>query len=264
MYLLTIIRTECFGNCTREICMNSEPEWGSAHSIAHSNLLCIWGLSMNSIPLCSPTEVLHRKAMNKTAQCRSVCASSPTCSCHIRHTGRQAELLTHLARGMTGKMTWWVGRRGERDREGGKSFGSRGRAHNEAAVGFRFIVFNGFWRQKCRLHSGDRLPSSISFIIHIRIPPQQDLSSCHYRLTARSLSTALWSPPSGFVEAPTPETHTGFNTPVSPQSSTLFVGCVDAFIGLKQLLCSLPAVYSHTQAVIPLLTTVCGHVMQSL
>lgn len=70
----------------------------------------------------------------------------------------------------------------------------------------------------------------------------------------------LVSPLSGFAEAPTPETHTGFNTPVSPQSSALFVRCVDAFIGLKWLLCSLPAVYS--QAVIPLLTPVCGLVMQ--
>lgn len=75
-----------------------------------------------------------------------------------------------------------------------------------------------------------------------------------------SLHYPLVSPPSGFAEAPTPETHTGFNTPVSPQSSALFVRCVDAFIGLKWLLCSLPAVYS--QAVIPLLHTVCGLVMQ--
>lgn len=113
------------------------------------------------------------------------------------------------------------------------------------------------------MHSGDRLPISISFIIHIRIP-QKDLSSSYYLLTAFSLYYPLVSPPSGFAEAPTPETHTGFNTPVSPQSSALFALCVDAFIGLKRLLCCLPAIYSYIQAVIPLLTKVCGHIMQFL
>lgn len=54
-----------------------------------------------------------------------------------------------------------------------------------------------------------------------------------------SLRYPLVSPSSGFAESPTPETHTGFNTPVSLQSSALFAQCVDVFIGLRQLLCRL-------------------------
>lgn len=54
-----------------------------------------------------------------------------------------------------------------------------------------------------------------------------------------SLRYPLVCPSSGFAESPTPETHTGFNTPVSLQSSALFAQCVDAFIGLRRLLCHL-------------------------
>lgn len=123
------------------------------------------------------------------------------------------------------------------------------------------FVFDGFWRHKCRLRSGDKLPPCISFIIHIWIPSSEritiiPLSSC----SSLHLSITLWSLPHPGLQRLPRQRHTGFNTPVSPQSAALFVRCVDAFIGLKWLLCSLPAVYS--QAVIPLLTTVCGLVMQ--
>ena len=53
-------------------------------------------------------------------------------------------------------------------------------------------------------------------------------------------------------------------TRLSPHKAPHCLLRVDAFIGLKLLLCIMPAVYSHTQAVIPPLTTVCGHVMQSV
>lgn len=91
--------------------------------------------------------------------------------------------------------------------------------------------------------------------------PQKELPSSHYLLAAHSISPLPFGlfPHPGLQRLPR-QRHTGFNTPVSPQSAALFVRCVDAFIGLKWLLCSLPAVYS--QAVIPLLTTVCGLVMQ--
>lgn len=138
---------------------------GKCLRAAHSNLFCIWGF--NTTPLCSPTEALHRKTVNKTPQCRSLCASSPTCSCHGRRTGRWVELLTHLAHD---KKTDMTGRTGG-DGEGGKSLGRWECICNKAALGFHFIVLGGFWRQMCRLHSGDRLPLCISFIIHIRIPP---------------------------------------------------------------------------------------------
>lgn len=198
----------------------------------------------------------------KTSQRRSLCASAPTCSCHSRHTGKWAELLTHLVVKITCQGE--CGRRGDGETEDGNSLG-RLEAMCNKAVGFHLIIFDGFRRQKCRSYSGDRLPSSISFIIHIRIPPQKDLSpSIIFLQLSLSPSATLWSlPPSGFAEAPTPETHTGFNTPVSPQSSLLFVRCVDVFMGLKLLLCSLPAVCSRTQAAMTQLTTVCGHVMQS-
>lgn len=46
-----------------------------------------------------------------------------------------------------------------------------------------------------------------------------------------------------FAEAPVPEPHTGFHTPISLQSSTVFAWCVDAFIGLTCLLYWLPVFY---------------------
>lgn len=129
---------------------------------------------------------------------------------------------------MTERMTC----RGERGRrfEKGRAF-----IYIKAALRFHPIVFDGFWRQKCWLHSGDRLPSSISFIIHIRIPPQKDLSSSYYLLTVPSLSLLPFglSPIRVRRVSHARDTHTGFNTPVSPQSSALFARCVDVFIGLS-------------------------------
>lgn len=87
---------------------------GKCLQAAHINLFCIWGF--NTTPLCSPTEALHRKAVNKTPRRRSLRASSPTCSCHSRRTGRRAELLTHLAHDRENDMTGKVERAWGRER----------------------------------------------------------------------------------------------------------------------------------------------------
>lgn len=113
---------------------------GKCLQAVHSNLFFIWGF--DTTPLCFPTEALHRKAVNKTPQRRSLPARSPTCSCHSRRTGRRAELLTHLAHDRENDMTGEEGR--WRDREGGKSLGRWEGMYNEAALGFHLIVFDGF------------------------------------------------------------------------------------------------------------------------
>ncbi len=226
---------------------------GKRLQASYSNLFCIWGF--NTTLLCFPTEALHRKTANKTPRRRPLHESSPTCSCHSRRTGRWAELLTHSL--MSGKMTWRGGRGGRFEKE-------RGNIH-WSSTRIPLHCFRRLWKTKVQI--AFRRQTSFIYILHYPYPNSSSegliivlLSS--YRLL--SLCYPLVSPPSGFVESPTPETHTGFNTPVSPQSSALFARCVDVFIGLKQLLCSLPAVYSHTQVVIPLITIVCGHVMQPM
>ena len=109
---------------------------GKCSQAARCNLFCIWGF--NTTTLCSPTEALHRKAVNKTPQRHSLGESSPTCSCHSRRTERRAELLTHLAHDRENDM---MGRRGE-GRQGERVWGGESvyitSSYNILAVGAFF------------------------------------------------------------------------------------------------------------------------------
>lgn len=83
---------------------------------------------------------------------------------------------------------------------------------------FHSIVFDGFCRPKCSFAS---MGKTSSIYIHVQSPPQEDHFSVNLSNSLSPLYRPLGSPPSGFAEAPTPETHTGFNAPVSRQSCAL-------------------------------------------
>lgn len=64
--LLTKIKNEYFGNCTLEICMNMHTSKGSAYRLV--SVICSASEGFNTNPLSSPTEALHRKAVDKTPE----------------------------------------------------------------------------------------------------------------------------------------------------------------------------------------------------
>lgn len=167
---------------------------GKCLQTAQSNLFCIWGF--NTIPLCSPTEALHRKAVNKTPQRHSLCASSPTCSCHSRHTGRRAELLTHLHHDMENDMMCGGGRlSGGMKRQKRNSLGRWEGIYYSSS---RFPLHCFWWLLKTKVQIAFRRQTSFIYILHYPYPNSSSKTYHHpiiFLQLSLSLSATLWSLP---------------------------------------------------------------------
>lgn len=161
---LSITQIEYFGNCAREICMNKETEWGSAYGLL--TVICSAYEGSTRPHYVLPLKRFTGKREQNPSMSLSLCEFS-----HLQLSQQtHGEMGWIINTPRSWQEDWHDGEDGG-DGEGGKSLGRWECICNKAALGFHFIVLGGFWRQMCRLHSGDRLPLCISFIIHIRIPP---------------------------------------------------------------------------------------------
>lgn len=80
--------------------MNDEAEWGSAHS----NLFCIW--RFNTIPLCSPTEALHRKGHEQNPSTALSAWAFPPAAVTADTQGKSGWIINTPRSWRRGNMTW--------------------------------------------------------------------------------------------------------------------------------------------------------------